>query len=328
MEVPFYDICCTDAADNFWPVRFNSTSGGFERFNGTAWVAADDSIETIATDITAHSGGGQGSATALTAPFNNVTVAAAPGDSVKLMVASAGAHQTVANNGLSPIDVFPVSGSSIDGATDTAIRVLPGSQVTLTAINATSWYSDRNYIGIKGGTVTVPSVAFDSDPNTGIFSPAADHFAITAGGTKVVDASLAFGLSVVGPVSMTGVDVMVPAAVARNSSITLTAADMLSGYITSTSGAATSLTTPTATALATGLLAATGVTAAKGVAFEFSIDNVAGANTVTLVLDASIAVTTPVITGTNTLTVLVANGIARFRVVFTSGTTAKIFRLF
>lgn len=113
-----------------------------------------------------------------------------------------------------------------------------------------------------------------------------------------------------------------PTPTAKNVTASLTAAEMLSGYITSTSAAAVALTTPTATALAA-LIPGAGA----GTNFDFIIDNSAGANTVTLTLDASIAVVTPVITGGATLTVSTSNDIGIFRIVFTSATAAKIFRI-
>lgn len=118
-----------------------------------------------------------------------------------------------------------------------------------------------------------------------------------------------------------GLEVIKPTSVAINATATATAAQIVSGYITSTSAAATSITTPTATAIGT-LIGAT-----RGTQFDLVIDNSAGANTVTLVLDASIAVVTPAITGGATLTVSTANSIGTFRIIFTSTTAAKIFRI-
>jgi hypothetical protein len=109
--------------------------------------------------------------------------------------------------------------------------------------------------------------------------------------------------------------------VAINSTGAATAAQIVSGYITSTSAAATAITTPTATAIAAL------IGAVRGTSFDLVIDNSLGANTVTLTLDASIAVVTPAVTGGDTLTVSTANAIGIFRIVFTSGTTAKIFRI-
>lgn len=118
-----------------------------------------------------------------------------------------------------------------------------------------------------------------------------------------------------------GLKVTKPTSVAINATATATAAQIVSGYITSTSAAATSITTPTATAIGA-LIGAT-----RGTQFDLVIDNSAGANTVTLVLDASISVNTPAITGGATLTVSTANSIGTFRIIFTSTTAAKIFRI-
>lgn len=67
-----------------------------------------------------------------------------------------------------------------------------------------------------------------------------------------------------------------PNKAAINSTGTATAAQVATGYITSTSGAATTITLPTGTLLG----AALGAT--QGTAFDLYVDNTAGANTVTM----------------------------------------------
>ncbi len=114
---------------------------------------------------------------------------------------------------------------------------------------------------------------------------------------------------------------------AINATATATTAQMLTGYITSTSAAGTSITLPTATQMAAALRTV-GITATRGTIFDFIVDNSAGANTVTVVVNTGIAVTTPAITGGATLTVSTANVIGHFRLFFTSATTAKILRLY
>ncbi len=110
--------------------------------------------------------------------------------------------------------------------------------------------------------------------------------------------------------------------VAINATATATAAQITSGYITSTSAAAVALTLPSAA----GILADLGLGA--GTVFDFVVDNTAGSNTITVTLPASITVlATPVITGTDTLTVSTANEIGVFRLVFNSATAAQIIRL-
>ncbi len=72
---------------------------------------------------------------------------------------------------------------------------------------------------------------------------------------------------------------------------------MLAGVITSTSAAATTITTPTATAIMAFIQAE-----GEEHIFDLIIDNSAGASPVTLALDASIVTETTVLTGGATLT--------------------------
>ncbi len=102
---------------------------------------------------------------------------------------------------------------------------------------------------------------------------------------------------------------------------TITAAQLSTGYITSLTAAAVSLTLPTATDLGTAL------GATSGTSFEFIIDVTGGANTLTVLVNTGITAATPVITGGGTLTVSVANAIGIFRIVFSSATVAKLYRI-
>lgn len=108
---------------------------------------------------------------------------------------------------------------------------------------------------------------------------------------------------------------------AINATATATPAQLGGGLITSTSAAAVALTLPTATDFANF------IGAARGTSFDFIVDNISGANTVTVTVNTGItAIAGPVITGGATLTV--ASGtLGQFRLIFTSGTAAKIARL-
>lgn len=111
-------------------------------------------------------------------------------------------------------------------------------------------------------------------------------------------------------------------AVAKNATGAVTASELASGYITSTSAAATTLTLPTATSL----VALTG--AVPGSILQFSVNNSGGASTVTLDLTGSgLSTGTSPITGGNTLTISVVNGVGVFDIIFLSGTTGLIRRL-
>ena len=110
----------------------------------------------------------------------------------------------------------------------------------------------------------------------------------------------------------------VVAANAINATATATAAQVVAGYITSTSVAATAITLPTGTLLG----AALGAT--QGTALDLYIDNTAGASTVTMVVAvngilSSGAADTPGSFGDLTIASGVT-GLARFTIMFSSAT--------
>ncbi len=116
-----------------------------------------------------------------------------------------------------------------------------------------------------------------------------------------------------------------PTLSAINATGTATAAQIVSGYITSTTSAAVSITLPTATQIATEI----GGTVARGTSLYFTIDN-SGANSVTVVMGSGITLSTDVwstASGMQNNVVLDSSDIGLFRIVFLSGTTAKIFAL-
>lgn len=112
------------------------------------------------------------------------------------------------------------------------------------------------------------------------------------------------------------VEVHTPAAI--NATATATAAEVATGYITSTSAAATTITLPTGTLLGAAL------GAVKGTVFDLIVDNTAGANTVTMavavngILSES-ATTTAASFGDLTVPSGVT-GIGRFTLMFSSPT--------
>lgn len=106
--------------------------------------------------------------------------------------------------------------------------------------------------------------------------------------------------------------------VAINATATASAAQVASGYITSTSAAATTITLPTGTSLG----AALGAT--KGTVHELYIDNTAGASTVTVAVAVNgilSAAAAAVGASFGLLTVPSGvTGVARFTLMFTSAT--------
>jgi hypothetical protein len=108
------------------------------------------------------------------------------------------------------------------------------------------------------------------------------------------------------------------AANAINATATATAAQVATGYITSTSAAATVITLPTGTLLGAAL------SATQGTVFDLFIDNTAGANTVTIAIAtngvlSSAAADTPGSFGDLTVA-SGATGLACFRIMFSSAT--------
>lgn len=105
---------------------------------------------------------------------------------------------------------------------------------------------------------------------------------------------------------------------AINATATATAAQVASGYITSTSASAVTITLPTGTLLGAQL------SATQGTTFELYVDNTAGANTVTMAvatngIKSDAANTTAASFGQLTVA-SGATGIGRFTIMFSSAT--------
>jgi hypothetical protein len=117
-----------------------------------------------------------------------------------------------------------------------------------------------------------------------------------------------------------------PTTAAINATATATAAQVATGYITSTSAAATTITLPTGTDLGTALGATAGTT------MDLFVDNTAGASTVTIavatngILSAAAAAGSGA--GAGLLTVAFGvTGIGCFRIMFSSATAYVFSRI-
>ena len=109
-----------------------------------------------------------------------------------------------------------------------------------------------------------------------------------------------------------------PTTAAINATGTATAAEVATGYITSTSAAATTITLPTGTLLGAAL------GAARGTVYDLNIDNTAGANTVTIAVATNGVLSTAAVDTAGSfgdLTVASGvTGLARFTLMFSSAT--------
>lgn len=107
--------------------------------------------------------------------------------------------------------------------------------------------------------------------------------------------------------------------VAVNSTATLTAAQIISGYITSTSASATTMTLPT------GTLLGGAVGAKQGTILEFYVDNTAGANTVTVAVAVNGILSSAAVAGSAAGAGLLTipsgvTGVGEFTIMFSSPT--------
>ena len=124
---------------------------GTWKIGGTAVTATASQLNNLeggdaATGITAFATGGQGSATALTAEFNNITTVASDFDSVKLPTASSGARFVVKNSGANILSVFPNTSDSINAlAVNLSIDIPVGGEMTFRGISDTIWETIESF---------------------------------------------------------------------------------------------------------------------------------------------------------------------------------------
>lgn len=155
---------------------------------------------------------------------------------------------------------------------------------------------------------TLNEIAYAGGLNTN--KPAVYGGTVTHNAATIFNASATFNVANVSGHASTA---------AINSTATATAAQVATGYITSTSGSATTITLPTGTLLGAQL------GATQGSVFELYIDNTAGANTVTIavavngILSAAAAAGSTANFGLLTVPSGVT-GLARFTLMFSSAT--------
>jgi hypothetical protein len=99
---------------------------------------------SVANGLTAHAGGGQGSALALTASINRVTTVATAADSVSLPPSLPGLAITVINAAAAnSLNVFPVSGDAINAlSANTAFAMAANKTATFYCAVAGTWNSN------------------------------------------------------------------------------------------------------------------------------------------------------------------------------------------
>jgi hypothetical protein len=196
--------------------------------------------------------------------------------------------------------------------------------------------SDTSFdsIELADGTASLPSLTNTGDENTGMYFPAADTIGFTTGGTvrlKISSSGLAVDtiteLTSLANITFSKATILKHGTAAINATATATGAQVKTGYITSTSAAATTITFPTGTDLGTAL------SAAAGTVFDCYVDNTAGANTVTIAGNTNNVASAwqtqlDGVPGIDPLTLPSgASGIACYRFVFSSATACTFCRI-
>jgi hypothetical protein len=155
------------------------------------------------TNITAHAGGGQASATPLTYQVNNVTTVATAGDSVALpasLVTGSSLSVTVINSSSKVMQVFGAGTDTINGvASATGVPQQPNSIVVYTSAVLGSWDALGLPFGFSGAYETVS---------------ASSGLTAHAGGTQAAALNLVSAINNVSTVATAGDSVRLPASAA------------------------------------------------------------------------------------------------------------------
>lgn len=118
----------TAALNALWVTGYIPTQSDFENlFVSSSNLTDNNALDLNDLAITAHAGGGQGSAYQITKRISQVTTVATAGDSVKLPPALVGREGYLFNTQSKAIDVFPDTGDSFINSTANVAFSLPGA---------------------------------------------------------------------------------------------------------------------------------------------------------------------------------------------------------
>lgn len=206
--------------------------------------------------------------------------------------------------------------TTIGGSSVSALGVVTATSANALTVGPAGTTNPSFNVDTSGGVTDVTGININSNA-------AASGVAITvlSSGT---DESLSVAAKGAGVVKVQDpVATHLPTAI--NSTATATAAQVATGYITSTSAAATAITLPTGTALGTAL------GAVQGTIHDLFIDNTAGANTVTIVVAVNgILSAAAAANGASQGLLTVPSGVtgqACFRLMFSSATAYTFTRI-
>lgn len=307
--------------------------------------------------------GGAGTVTNVSSANSDISVATGTSTPVLTLNSGNGANQIVKLDGNvnatinSVIDGYTTTATAAGTTTltvsSTFKQLFTGSTTQIVALPVTSTLVlGQSYLilNASSGNVTVNSSGGNTililQPGfTGIFrcvltsgttaaswrGEVCGAIAYTGSGSMVFSASPTFSGNIGGTISFTGgittTNYLRTAngitqkvtTTAINTSATVTAAQLAGGGLSSTSAAAVTMTLPTATAMGTQL------SATENTMYQFSVDNTAGANTVTLAVGSGMTAVSA-LTGGTTLTVPAGQS-GTFLLTFSSATVCQISRI-
>lgn len=251
------------------------------------------------------------------------TASAATGINIKSAAAAGGVAVAVLSSGANENLTVDAKGSgtiSIGSVSTGAIALARATGVT-GPITGTSASSTALAVGLNGAT----NSSFVVDSSVGSQAAGLKVTGATAAGTVALaaissgaDAGLSIASKGDGNLSLNNAKGSHATKAAINGTATATAAEVASGYITSTSAAGTIITLPTGTDLGTAL------GASQGTVHELYIDNTAGANPVTIAVSVNGVLSTGAVDTAGSfgdLTVASGvTGLARYTIMFSSAT--------
>lgn len=127
----------TDVADAVTKKHSQNTDTGS---NNDPFTLTGKFKKSSQVGVTAHAGGGQGSAVAITKDIVEISVCASGGDSVKLPAAAAGLQILVINHGAEAADVFPDTDDAInEGSANAAKSLAVDTTMLCSAYDDTNW---------------------------------------------------------------------------------------------------------------------------------------------------------------------------------------------
>lgn len=228
-----------NGTDTTFSVYVSSISGGVVTVVGTIMgalsplsVSGNFLIHTSDNAITAHAGGGQGSATALPDEINNVTIVATAGDSVSLPVSIAGMEVVVINDAVNSMQVFGAGTDTIDDvATATGVSQNGKSAVLYSSPIAGKWYSIGLGLTFSAGGLPVASVSNALTAHSGGGQTSA--LALVSSLNRVTTVAAA-GDSVKLPVSVAGLTITIINNGANSMQVFGAGTDTINGVATAT----------------------------------------------------------------------------------------------